>query len=144
MGISTMVFIKRVTRLSRRVLVLTNLPAVKNSGILMAKMPMASLTGEPNNLINADDMTIIGDPNPDFIFGFNNEFKYKNFDLVVFVNGSQGNDIYSFVLQELETLGNYGYNSTKKALDRWSPTNTNTDVPMKDIKRSLKPSSSVG
>ncbi len=99
------------------------------------------LTGAPDNLLNTNDQMIIGNPNPDFIFGFNNEFKYKGFDLTVFVNGSQGNDIYSYQLQELENLGAYGYNSTRETLKSWSPTNTNTNVPIKNISRSLKPSS---
>jgi len=100
-----------------------------------------ALTGMADNKLNTNDLAIIGDPNPKFIFGFNNEFKYKDFDLVVFVNGSQGNDIYSYQFQELDNLGAYGYNATKAALNRWSPTNTNTDVPMKMLSRSLKPSS---
>lgn len=42
---------------------------------------------------NDDDKEIIGDPNPDFIFGFSNDFNYKNWTLSVFINGSYGNDI---------------------------------------------------
>ena len=99
------------------------------------------LTGTGDNLLNNNDQTIVGNPNPKFAFGFNNEVNYKGFDLVVFVNGSQGNDIYSYQLQELENLGAYGYNSTKEALKRWTPFNTSTDVPMKNIGRTLKPSS---
>ena len=99
------------------------------------------LTGKPDNSLNTNDLTIIGNPHPKFIFGFNNDFKYKDFDLVVFIYGSQGNDIYSYQFQELDNLGAYGYNATKAVLNRWSPTNTNTDVPMKMTNRSLKPSS---
>ncbi len=99
------------------------------------------LTGQPDNILNTNDQKIIGNPNPDFIFGFNNEFKYKGFDLTIFINGSQGNDIYSYQLQELENLGAYGYNTTREALKSWSPTNTNTNVPIKNLSRSLKPSS---
>ena len=42
---------------------------------------------------NDDDRKILGDPNPDFIYGFTNTFKYKNFDLLIFINGSYGNEI---------------------------------------------------
>ncbi len=42
---------------------------------------------------NDDDKEIIGDPNPDFIFGFSNEFSYRNFSLYLFINGSYGNEI---------------------------------------------------
>lgn len=86
------------------------------------------LTGQPDGQLNSDDRSIIGDPHPDFIWGMNNSLQYKNFDLNFFIQGSQGNDIYSFTLMELELMGGVA-NSTTKALDRWTPTNTNTDVP---------------
>jgi hypothetical protein len=33
------------------------------------------LTGEPDGRLNNDDHTIIGNPHPDFIYGWNNEVK---------------------------------------------------------------------
>jgi TonB-linked SusC/RagA family outer membrane protein len=44
--------------------------------------------------INPLDRVIIGDPNPDFMFGFNSNFSYKNFDLNIFIEGVQGNNIF--------------------------------------------------
>ncbi|WP_423129368.1 TonB-dependent receptor [Gaoshiqia sp. Z1-71] len=93
------------------------------------------LTGQPDGQLNADDRTIIGDPNPDFIWGLNNTFEYKGFDLNIFVQASQGNDIYSFTLFELELMQGFN-NSTTRALDRWTPTHTNTDVPKATASRS--------
>ena len=86
------------------------------------------LTGEPDGQLNNDDRTIIGDPQPDFIWGLNNNFQWKGFDLNVFFQASQGNDIYSFTLMELDMLAGLN-NATTAALDRWTPTNTDTDVP---------------
>ena len=43
--------------------------------------------------ISVNDRVVIGDVNPDYTFGFTNNFKYKNLDLSVFINGVQGNDI---------------------------------------------------
>jgi hypothetical protein len=43
--------------------------------------------------ISVTDRVVIGDVNPDYTFGFTNNFKYKSFDLSVFINGVQGNDI---------------------------------------------------
>ena len=43
--------------------------------------------------ISVNDRVIIGDVNPDYTFGFTNNFKYRNFDLSIFINGVQGNDI---------------------------------------------------
>lgn len=49
-----------------------------------------------DGVITADgDRTIIGDANPDFIGGWNNQFSYGNFDLSLFVNFVVGNDIYN-------------------------------------------------
>lgn len=43
--------------------------------------------------ISVTDRVVIGDVNPNYTFGFTNTFKYKNFDLSIFINGVQGNDI---------------------------------------------------
>lgn len=40
------------------------------------------------------DRVILGTPYPDFEFGFNSNFAYRNFSLNVFVQGTQGNDIF--------------------------------------------------
>jgi len=44
--------------------------------------------------INALDRVIIGNPYPDFIFSISNNFSYKNWDLNLFLDASQGNDIF--------------------------------------------------
>ena len=44
--------------------------------------------------ITAEDRVIIGNPYPDFIFSITNDFSYKNFDLSIFVDASQGNDLF--------------------------------------------------
>jgi hypothetical protein len=95
------------------------------------------LTGEPDGVLNGDDRTIIGNPNPKFIWGFNQDFKWRNFDLNVFFQGSQGNDLLSFTLLEIESMST-PYNSTLRALERWTPTNTNTDVPARSIARTQR------
>ena len=40
-----------------------------------------------DDVINDFDRTVIGNPQPDFIFRFNNQFGYKNFDLIIFFPG---------------------------------------------------------
>lgn len=87
-----------------------------------------NLTGQADGALNANDQTIIGDPNPDFIWGWNNDLKFANFDLNIFFQGSQGNDILSYTLMELNLLSGIN-NATTEALKRWTPTNTDTDVP---------------
>jgi TonB-linked SusC/RagA family outer membrane protein len=52
--------------------------------------------GVPDGIVTADyDRTVIGNANPNFIGGWNNQFTYKNFDMSVFVNFVVGNDIYN-------------------------------------------------
>lgn len=97
------------------------------------------LTGEPDGQLNNDDRTIIGNPHPDFTLGFNNTFEYKGFDLNIFFYASQGNDIYSYTLYELDHLSGAN-NATTNALNRWTSTNTNTNVPKVSSARTRKSS----
>lgn len=49
-----------------------------------------------DGLITADkDRTVVGNANPKFMGGWNNQFTYKGFDASVFVNWVAGNDIYN-------------------------------------------------
>ncbi|CAC9973101.1 SusC/RagA family TonB-linked outer membrane protein [Flavobacterium panici] len=76
--------------------------------------------------LDSQDKTIIGNPNPDFIFGLNNDFTYKNLDLNIFFQGSEGGQILNYTLMELASGNN---NATTEVLDSWTPTNTDTNVP---------------
>ncbi|MFZ0597512.1 MAG: SusC/RagA family protein, partial [Flavobacterium sp.] len=77
--------------------------------------------------LDSNDKTIIGNPNPNFIFGLNNDFTYKNIDLNIFFQGSEGNEILNYTLMELASGNN---NATTEVLDAWTPTNTDTNVPI--------------
>ena len=81
-----------------------------------------------DGVLNDDDLTIIGDPNPDFAFGINNTFNYKGFDLNIFFQGVYGGDILSYTLLELNTLTGSN-NATTQILNRWTPANPNTNIP---------------
>lgn len=76
----------------------------------------------------AADRTAIGNAQPDYTFGFTNNFTYKNFELAILVNGSVGNDILNGNLQALE-LFNGQQNASTTALDAWTPTNPSTSTP---------------
>jgi len=77
--------------------------------------------------IGGGDNTIIGNPNPDFTFGFNNSFSYKNFDLNIFFQGTQGNDLFNLTNV---ILVNGDGNTTRDFFNNaWTPSNTNTNVP---------------
>lgn len=75
----------------------------KTQGVWIGDAKFKDLNGD--GVIDVDDQTIIGDPNPDFTFGFNNNFTYGPFDLTVYLNGAYGVDIlnYSRVVIEGQT-----------------------------------------
>ncbi|MDR2810212.1 MAG: TonB-dependent receptor [Tannerellaceae bacterium] len=75
-----------------------------------------------------DDRMIVGDPNPDFIYGWTNNFSFQGFDLSLYLQGSHGNDIINVQRAESNISGPWG-NQRREILNRWTPTNTNTDIP---------------
>ncbi|MCL5129268.1 TonB-dependent receptor [Algibacter sp. L4_22] len=83
-----------------------------------------------------DDRAVIGDPHPDFNWGWSNDFSYKNLSLNVFIQGVQGGEIMNYTLMELGAL-NGRTNVTTDALNRWTPTNTDTNIPQARISRSF-------
>jgi TonB-dependent starch-binding outer membrane protein SusC len=93
--------------------------------------------GEADGVLNNNDRTIIGNPHPKFIWGWNNDFRLGNFDLNIFFQGSQGNDLLSYTLMELDLLAGNN-NATTNALRRWTPQNTNTDVPKAALGRTRR------
>ena len=65
----------------------------------------------------ADDYTVIGSAFPDFIWGLNNIFRYKGFDLGIFIRSSVRGNIYNMTRQHLEIL-NGVTNASKEMLNR--------------------------
>lgn len=62
--------------------------------------------------ITDDDKTIIGNPNPEFTFGFGSSFEYKNFSISTMFNGVYGSEIANGNSLELA----YANNTTKNVL----------------------------
>ena len=81
-----------------------------------------------DGIINDKDRTIIGNPNPKAIAGVTNNFTFKGLELSVFFQGSFGNDIYNQNRETLEAMS-APLNQDTRVLNRWTPTNTNTNVP---------------
>ena len=85
--------------------------------------------------ITPDDYTIIGDPNPDFTWGLNSTFTYKNFDMSIFFRGSQGFDVRNLQASELGD-GVQKINQIASILtDSWTPQNTDATRPIIDGNR---------
>ena len=73
---------------------------------------------DDNGVINTDDRTNIGSPMPKFTFGLTNTFRYKNFDLTLFLNGSVGNKILNYNAITLTHMYSSWTNQTKNISDR--------------------------
>ena len=58
-----------------------------------------------NGVIDNNDQTFIGNPEPKFTWGFGNTFSYKNFDLTVQFSGSYGNKILNYGRRFLDITG---------------------------------------
>jgi TonB-linked SusC/RagA family outer membrane protein len=76
----------------------------------------------------ANDRVIAGNAQPKFIFGITNNLSYGIFDLSFLFQGSYGNKIYNYTANYLN-LGTGYTNATTLLLNRWTPDNTDTDVP---------------
>lgn len=55
-----------------------------------------------DGVINEQDRTYIGNPNPDFTFGIGNTFSYQGLDLSIFLTGSFGNEVVNYQRRFLE------------------------------------------
>lgn len=81
-----------------------------------------------NGSLDPGDRTEIGCAQPDFIYGMTNTFSYAGLNLSVFLQGSQGNDIFN--ASSIDTEGMFDFrNQSKAVLDRWKRPGMITDIP---------------
>jgi len=75
----------------------------KQTGVWIGDVKFKDLNGD--GIINSQDQTVIGNPNPKFTYGFNNTFTYGPISLNVYINGVYGGDIlnYAKVMTESQT-----------------------------------------
>ncbi|MCB2219562.1 MAG: TonB-dependent receptor [Bacteroidetes bacterium] len=78
-----------------------------------------------DGIINNLDRTFIGSPIPDFIFGFNFDLSYKNFDFSLGIQGQTGNKIFN----GKEVVRPDPYNFEAHVLDYWRGPGTSDDEP---------------
>lgn len=81
-----------------------------------------------NGSLDPGDRTEIGCAQPDFIYGMTNTFSYAGLNLSIFLQGSQGNDIFN--ASRIDTEGMFDFrNQSKAVLDRWKRPGMITDIP---------------
>ena len=81
-----------------------------------------------DGVINDSDRTVIGNPNPSWLFSMNNSLSYKGFELSVFLQGIAGNKIYN--ANNIDNTGMAAaYNQTIDVLERWQGEGTSNSMP---------------
>lgn len=81
-----------------------------------------------DSIVGPNDRTVLGNNQPLFFGGFNNQFTFKSFDLGVFVNFSYGSKTYN--ANSIEYTSAYkatGNNMLSKVANRWKTFDANGD-----------------
>jgi hypothetical protein len=78
-----------------------------------------------DGVIDLNDKIEIGNPNPDYMFGFTFSCNYKALDFSIFANGVAGNQI----VQSYRNQDSYFANYSKEILDRWKGPGTSNTIP---------------
>ena len=71
-----------------------------------------------DGVIDENDRTNIGSPLPKFTYGWTNTFRYKNFDLSIFINGSYGNKVMNLTKRNLTTMSSAWSNQHVDVINR--------------------------
>ncbi|MEZ4884008.1 MAG: TonB-dependent receptor [Chitinophagales bacterium] len=96
-------------------------------GVLPGMVKFVDVDGD--GAITVADRTVIGNPHPDFIYGFNTTLYVKKFELRVFFQGQKGGDVYN-TMRAFNTSADRGQNLLRERLDSWTPENPNAVYPV--------------
>lgn len=88
----------------------------KHKDSVVGGVKFKDLNGD--GVIDMNDRTKIGNPNPNLLFGITNEFKWNNFDLSFLFAGQLGGDLYAGAYENTLNLDGV-FNVLKKVKDRW-------------------------
>ncbi|WP_222840160.1 SusC/RagA family TonB-linked outer membrane protein [Flavihumibacter stibioxidans] len=79
---------------------------------------------------------VVGDPNPDYVFGITNNFSYKGFDLSVFFNGVTGNQINIYGMGRYSSANfRFEDNQTADQMNAWTTPGQKTSIPQARLYR---------
>ena len=81
-----------------------------------------------DGVINDEDRTVLGNPNPNWFFSMSNNLSYRGFELSVFLQGVAGNKIYNANNIDNEGMS-AAYNQTTTVLNRWTGEGTSYSMP---------------
>lgn len=88
----------------------------KEATSVVGSTRMKDINGD--GVINSDDRTLIGNPNPNFIFGMTNTFRYKNLDLNIIIAGQAGNKVMNLNYGDFHNNDGV-FNMSKDMINRW-------------------------
>lgn len=94
----------------------TNGVFTKNSTVYVGDIKYKDLNGD--GVIDENDRTNIGSPLPKWTFGFNNTFRWNNFDLNIFINGSVGNKVGNYLKMKMTHMNSTWTNQLKDVAGR--------------------------
>jgi TonB-linked SusC/RagA family outer membrane protein len=83
-----------------------------------------------DGVINDEDRTYKGNAFPDFTYGFNLSAGYKGFGLSAVIQGVAGAKLFNGYKYSTYNAALQGYNLDNRVLNAWSPTNSDSDIPM--------------
>ena len=83
-----------------------------------------------DGVINNSDRVVLGSPFPKATYSLNANFRYKGFDMNIFLNAVTGNSVFNAVKYTGLNASFPGYNLLADSKDAWSPTNTDTNIPV--------------
>jgi TonB-linked SusC/RagA family outer membrane protein len=86
-----------------------------------------------DGILNNDDFINGGSPWADWVLNWNNQFRFKNFDLSFLWTWSEGGSIFNNNYAFAGISGGQNFNKFTNQLNYWSPTNTNTDIPRPSV-----------
>jgi hypothetical protein len=87
----------------------------KNTTVWVGDVKYKDINGD--GIIDENDRTNIGSPLPKFTFCWTNTFRYKNFDLSIFINGSYGNKVFNYMKMKLTHMNSTWTNQLVDVLD---------------------------
>jgi len=98
------------------------------TGAAPGRFKYANINGD--SVISDADRTFIGNPNPDFTYGFNARLFFKGFDLEALFYGVSGGQVLNFTKWFTDFYPSFaGIGKASRVLNAWTPQNTNTDIP---------------
>jgi TonB-linked SusC/RagA family outer membrane protein len=88
----------------------------RTNSVWVGDIKYKDLNGD--GVIDENDRTNLGSPFPKFTFGWTNTFRYKNFDLSIFINGSYGNKVFNYMKMKLTNMRSTWTNQLTDVINR--------------------------